>query len=144
MPSTLKDIFVTVVIAVALFEVLEHVVLPLVVFLVARKRKSSADRSAMVGQIVEVRQWEKTTGLVSLKGELWKAVSDAPLSPYMAVGSARSALMVSVVVTGVALAVFGFVKGRFTGAPSGKSAIQTTLIGGVAAAAAFIIARAVS
>jgi len=81
MPSILKDIFVTVVIAVALFEVLEHVVLPLVVFLVARKRKSSADRSAMVGQIVEVRQWEKTTGLVSLKGELWKAVSDAPLSP---------------------------------------------------------------
>jgi len=81
MPSTLKDIFVTVVIAVALFEVLEHVVLPLVVLVVTRKRKSSGDRTAMVGQIVEVRQWEKTEGLVSLKGELWKAVSDAPLSP---------------------------------------------------------------
>jgi VIT1/CCC1 family predicted Fe2+/Mn2+ transporter len=67
-----------------------------------------------------------------------------PLSPYMAVGSARSALLVSVAVTGVALAVFGFVKGGFTGAPRVKSAIQTTLIGGVAAAAAFIIARAVS
>ena len=38
---------------------------------------------------------------------------------------------------------FGFVKGRFTGARPWKSALQTALIGGVAAAAAFAIARAV-
>ena len=36
---------------------------------------------------------------------------------------------------------FGYVKGRFTGAPSWKSAFRTTLIGGVAAAAAFAIAK---
>jgi VIT1/CCC1 family predicted Fe2+/Mn2+ transporter len=67
-----------------------------------------------------------------------------PLAPYMAVGTARSALTVSVVVTGVALAAFGFVKGRFTGASRVKSSIQTTLIGGLAAAAAFMIARVIS
>jgi vacuolar iron transporter family protein len=39
--------------------------------------------------------------------------------------------------------VFGFVKGRFTGARPWKSAAQTALIGGLAAAAAFGIARVV-
>lgn len=64
-----------------------------------------------------------------------------PLSPYFAFGSARQALPTSVALTLVALAVFGGVKGRFTGTPVLRSAIQTALIGGVAAAAAFLIAR---
>jgi VIT1/CCC1 family predicted Fe2+/Mn2+ transporter len=54
------------------------------------------------------------------------------------------ALVVSVSVTLFALLVFGYVKGRFTGAGPIRSAIQTTIIGGLAAAAAFAIARAVS
>jgi vacuolar iron transporter family protein len=41
-----------------------------------------------------------------------------------------------------ALFVFGLVKGRFTGAVPWRSAAQTVLIGGVAAAAAFALARA--
>ena len=40
-----------------------------------------------------------------------------------------------------ALLVFGYVKGRFTGTRPWRSALQTTLIGGLAAAAAFLIAR---
>jgi VIT1/CCC1 family predicted Fe2+/Mn2+ transporter len=55
----------------------------------------------------------------------------------------QSALPISVAVTLAALAVFGFVKGTFTGAGPWRSAVQTTLIGGVAAAAAFLMARAV-
>jgi len=47
-------------------------------------------------------------------------------------------------VTLLALTVFGFVKGGFTGAPRWRSALQTTLVGGLAAAAAFLIARAIS
>jgi VIT1/CCC1 family predicted Fe2+/Mn2+ transporter len=39
--------------------------------------------------------------------------------------------------------VFGYVKGRFTGAPPTRSAAQTVLVGGLAAAAAFAIARAI-
>src|SRR4051794_38855988 len=39
-----------------------------------------------------------------------------PLAPYMIVGRAQTALIVSVVVTLIALAVFGLVKGRYTGA----------------------------
>lgn len=66
-----------------------------------------------------------------------------PLVPYILLGDAAKALGISVGVTLAALAVFGFVKGRFTGARPWKSALQTALIGGVAAAAAFAIARAV-
>jgi len=67
-----------------------------------------------------------------------------PLAPYMILGSAQRALLVSVGVTLVALCIFGYVKGRFTGANAPRSALQTTLIGGLAAAAAFLIARAIS
>ena len=67
-----------------------------------------------------------------------------PLVPYMIATTVRTALLVSVFLTLGALLVFGYVKGRFTGAGPVKSAIQTMLIGGVAAGAAFAIARAVS
>jgi VIT1/CCC1 family predicted Fe2+/Mn2+ transporter len=64
-----------------------------------------------------------------------------PLSPYILLGNASQALVVSVVVTLIALFIFGGVKGRFTGAPIARSAFQTMLIGGLAATAAFGIAR---
>ena len=67
-----------------------------------------------------------------------------PLLPYMLVEAPSVALGFSVVVTLAALAVFGAVKGRFTGMSPVRSGLQTTLIGGLAAAAAFAIARAVS
>jgi VIT1/CCC1 family predicted Fe2+/Mn2+ transporter len=67
-----------------------------------------------------------------------------PLSPYIALGSARTALVVSVIVTLLALFLFGGVKGRFTGAPMARSAFQTMLIGGLAATAAFAIARLIA
>ena len=67
-----------------------------------------------------------------------------PLTPYMISGSAQQALTISVSVTLIALAIFGYVKGRFTGANPVRSSAQTTLIGGLAAGAAFLIARAIS
>ncbi len=67
-----------------------------------------------------------------------------PLAPYMLMNTAHDALLVSVFTTLFALLVFGFIKGKFTGASPVKSALQTALIGGLAAAAAFGIARAIS
>ena len=64
-----------------------------------------------------------------------------PLAPYMFVTRPKDGLMISIAVTVVALAVFGYIKGRFTGTRPARSALQTTLIGGLAAAAAFVIAR---
>ena len=67
-----------------------------------------------------------------------------PLAPYMAAHSARMALVWSVVVTLIALGVFGYVKGRFTGSRPGRSASQTIVIGGLAAGAAFLLAKLIS
>ncbi|MBS1904958.1 MAG: VIT1/CCC1 transporter family protein [Bacteroidetes bacterium] len=67
-----------------------------------------------------------------------------PLSPYIFIESARNALVVSVIVTLLALLVFGIIKGRFTGAHPIRSGFQTMLIGGLAAAAAFLIARLIA
>ncbi len=64
-----------------------------------------------------------------------------PLSAYLLFADAHHALRVSIAVTLVALLVFGAVKGRFTGASMIRSGLQTALIGGLAAAAAFGIAR---
>jgi VIT1/CCC1 family predicted Fe2+/Mn2+ transporter len=64
-----------------------------------------------------------------------------PLAPYMLTSEVTPALTWSVVITIVALAVFGFIKGRVAGFSAVRSAMQTTLTGGLAAAAAFGLAR---
>jgi VIT1/CCC1 family predicted Fe2+/Mn2+ transporter len=67
-----------------------------------------------------------------------------PLSPYMIIGNPNRALLLSIGVTLVALAVFGYLKGRASGTRPLRSGLQTTLIGGLAAAAAFGLAKAIS
>src|SRR5438132_1681111 len=64
-----------------------------------------------------------------------------PLAPYIIAGRPLTALLFSIAVTLLALLIFGFVKGRFTGTKPLRSALQTALIGSAAAGAAFIIAR---
>ncbi len=67
-----------------------------------------------------------------------------PLSPYIVMADPHSAFLGSVLVTLVALGIFGFIKGHVTGARAGRSALQTVVIGGVAAAAAYVLARLIS
>ena len=67
-----------------------------------------------------------------------------PLGPYLILPTASTALTLSVITTLIALAIFGYIKGYFTGAPPLRSASQTVLIGGLAAAVAFMIARVIS
>ena len=67
-----------------------------------------------------------------------------PLSPYFFFSPATRALYISVAATLLALLIFGYIKGRFTGTKPFRSAIQTALIGGLAATAAFLIARLIS
>jgi len=64
-----------------------------------------------------------------------------PLLPYMLVQDSSVALIFSVCVTLIALFIFGYIKGHYTGLPPLRGAMQTTLIGGTAAAAAFSIAK---
>lgn len=64
-----------------------------------------------------------------------------PLTPYILMNDVVSALWVSVGVTLLALFVFGSIKGYFTGVKPLRGGAQTVLVGGLAAAAAFFIAR---
>ena len=79
-----------------------------------------------------------TIGLSYIVGGL------VPLAPYMLISNAGSALIYSVAFTLLALLIFGYVKGRFTGAPPIRSGLQTALIGGLAAAASFGLAKLIS
>ena len=67
-----------------------------------------------------------------------------PLAPYIILDSVSRALPVSVALTLAALLIFGAVKGHFTGMAPVRSALQTTIVGTLAAAAAFAVARLVS
>jgi membrane-bound ClpP family serine protease len=64
-----------------LFELVQHVVFPLVWVFVARKKKSFCGKEGMLGKSVEVRSWEGAEGRVAVEGELWKAVSNDHLQP---------------------------------------------------------------
>ena len=64
-----------------------------------------------------------------------------PLAPYFFLNDLETGLEASVAVTLSALFIFGCIKARFTGIPMWRGGLQTTLIGGVAAAAAFAITR---
>ena len=72
-----------------------------------------------------------------------------PLAPYIASAFIKQAnimiaLFYSVGLTLLTLLVFGFIKGHYTGTRPVRSALQTALIGSLAAGAAFLIARAIS
>jgi VIT1/CCC1 family predicted Fe2+/Mn2+ transporter len=66
-----------------------------------------------------------------------------PLAPYMILHAVKAALPLSAIVTLAALGIFGFIKGQFTSTPRLRSALQSMLVGGLAATAAFGLARLV-
>ena len=66
-----------------------------------------------------------------------------PLSPYFFLHSVHSALIGSVIATLLALLVFGYIKGRYTTVRPFRSAWQTVIVGGLAATAAIVIAKAI-
>jgi vacuolar iron transporter family protein len=67
-----------------------------------------------------------------------------PLAPYIVLSSISEAFAYSVGFTALALILFGGIKGQFTGINKFKSAGQTLLVGGLAAAAAYLLAHAFS
>lgn len=67
-----------------------------------------------------------------------------PLAPYFFVHPNSAALLVSAGLTLVALFVFGLIKGRFTVKRPIRSAWQTLVVGGLAAGAAYIIAKLIA
>ncbi|MFY9574533.1 MAG: VIT1/CCC1 transporter family protein, partial [Blastocatellia bacterium] len=77
-------------------------------------------------------------------GGAYMAGGMIPLAPYILLSRAHIALLISAGVTLVALLVFGYIKGRFTTARPMRSALETALVGSLAAGAAYLIATAIS
>lgn len=67
-----------------------------------------------------------------------------PLSPYILVSDSHEALLISATVTLLALFFFGIAKGYFTGTSLLKSGLQTVFVGGMAAGAAYLLAKSIS
>lgn len=76
----MKDIIIVLIIGLIVFELIEHVVLPLFWTFKHRKQGAICGAEGMFGKVVEVRQWSETEGQVAVDGELWRGVSDVPLS----------------------------------------------------------------
>ena len=74
----MKNIVVTLALAVIVFELFEHVIFPLFWTVRNRKRKSVCGAEGMIGKVVDVREWDKTEGRVFVNGEFWRAASTVP------------------------------------------------------------------
>ena len=67
-----------------------------------------------------------------------------PLSPYFFIADSTQALYYSCGITMICLFVFGYFKSKVTGQPAIKGALKVLLIGALAAAAAFGMAKLIS
>lgn len=77
----MKTIIVTLIIVFVIYEIIEHIVVPLLSSGKRRNIKSMSGQAGMIGIVVEVKEWNNTEGQVSVNGELWRAVSNTPLVP---------------------------------------------------------------
>lgn len=76
-----REIITTLVAGVLLFEIIEHVVFPLVWSITQKRKPSICDVSNMVGKVGEVKRWRDLEGKIFINGETWNARSDRPLFP---------------------------------------------------------------
>ena len=76
---SLNGILTILIILFVLYELIEHIVFPLVWSIRVRNRKPLIGIESMIGKEVTVKKWEGTNGIVFVNGELWKASSDGPL-----------------------------------------------------------------
>lgn len=80
MPPILK-IFIGVILAFVLFELFEHVIIPLAWLILKGKRKQLTGPSSLIGEIGEVREWNGTEGRIFVHGSIWAATSGSSLTP---------------------------------------------------------------
>ena len=74
-----KEIIITLVAGFILFELIEHVVFPLVWSFFQRRKAPICDVSSMIGKVAEVKQWRDFEGKTFINGEIWNVKSDFPL-----------------------------------------------------------------
>ncbi len=75
----MKTLIIILIIVFITYEFIEHLVFPLIWSLIQRKKKSACGSERMLGEVGEVKKWDRSEGYVFVGGELWKAVSNTPL-----------------------------------------------------------------
>jgi len=84
------------------------------------------------------RQSAITIGLSYIVGGI------IPLSPYFFINDSQQALYYSCAITSICLFVFGYFKSKVTGQPPFAGALKVLIIGALAAAAAFGMAKVIN
>jgi membrane-bound serine protease (ClpP class) len=74
------ELIVLLIIAFVAFELLDHVIFPLIWVLLQRRKKPVTGPEALEGRIAEVIEWRQREGYVFVNGERWKAISEKPLA----------------------------------------------------------------
>ena len=77
----MKSGLITIFICIVIYEILEHLILPLFWMIRNRKRKSSCGPSALIGKRCLVKKWDGNSGKVLIGSELWKAIGQFRLIP---------------------------------------------------------------
>ena len=75
----LKNKIITVIIIFIAIELIEHIIFPIVWSIFKGRKRSTYGVTGMIGNVVEIRRWNKTEGQVFINGELWSAVCEVPL-----------------------------------------------------------------
>lgn len=77
----MKSTLITIFICIVIYEIIEHLMLPLFWMIRYRKRKSSVGPSGMIGKKCLVKKWNGNSGKVQVGSELWNAIGQSQLIP---------------------------------------------------------------
>ena len=74
--DALKGTLFALLIGWLIFELIEHVILPLVWAVLQRRKPSICGPTGMIGKVGEIRSWNASGGKIYVNGEIWQAVGD--------------------------------------------------------------------
>jgi membrane-bound serine protease (ClpP class) len=80
MPLFLK-IVVGIILLYFLFEIVEHLVIPVVWLILKKKRKHVTGAQGLIGEVGEIKEWSGTEGKIFVHGSIWAASSDSAFTP---------------------------------------------------------------
>ncbi|UCF64862.1 MAG: NfeD family protein [bacterium] len=72
----IEKILLTAIALFLLYELMEHVILPLLGRSFQKKRSIRSGKEGLIGQLAEVVEWKEKSGMVRLNGEYWQAVGE--------------------------------------------------------------------
>ena len=76
----MKSIIIFFIIGLLIFELIEHVVFPLIFSIKNRKKSPLCGVTGMPGKVGEIKYWHKSEGKIFINGELWRATSQIPFT----------------------------------------------------------------